>query len=908
MTFTVEGRVEIRGQAQAAAQLRALSGETQKLVDHTTGVSTRNKSASDSAAVFSAALTEQEEALRVLSDQLTPVTRKSEEFLAVQLQLDQAVGAGLISRGDADKMLRAAEKSFGGIATAADDMGVRVGNSSHQFKNIAYQLNQIGQMGAVTKDWMGAIAIQIPDIMASFGGLGMVLAGGAIAVGMSLVPAMLNAGAAAGDLTDMIDALQTSVSELNSAIDSAHGSLSEMTDRFGDNVEQAREVLAIQRQLAELDAFAAFDDAMVGIDREFGVARRGAEEASTALQEYRRLQAEYSAALDEATRIGSEGIMNDARMTAANNRLMTIRMQIDALGDVEAQLRELGSTFGVSAEQAEQLVRATEAIGDAQGIADQTVAAQQLLAMLRDFTKGGFGGTTEAREMVRLLSDAVESGLELASLDLALFDEDGAAQTAAQARAVREMVDQYREQAQIAQAVNAFGQESLQVLLLRREAHAAQVEAMIAEAGYAEEAAAAIREAAMAAYDAEEGILAGEVAAAALGRTLGLLSFDAAIAGADTLQSKLSGMMGQASSLLSMMGRAGQAQITADQQRDLLKTERDMLAAGRSRVEIEGALAEQRTRFTHAQIEGVKLFGIGDAVLDVVAGQARRTAEETATLNEEIAQLNRAQTEAAGSGNRQADVTQKSRDAVADLIEALRAEIDLLGESDPVQQEMIKHRETLAVATDAERQEVQKLIEQRRDEEAAMSRLEYVSNRTGNALIQALMGAEDAGDRLIDTLLEATLQAAILGDGPLGGLFGDGLFQTIGSAIGLPFASGGLVFGEGGPTDDLVPARLSPGEYVINAKATRQHRGLLDAINYGGAFASGGMVGGGRSMGAPQMAGGITINVDARGSQGEQALAEAARNGVNEALDHYRRTGLPQDILRTLDDQQVMRF
>ena len=62
-------------------------------------------------------------------------------------------------------------------------------------------------------------------------------------------------------------------------------------------------------------------------------------------------------------------------------------------------------------------------------------------------------------------------------------------------------------------------------------------------------------------------------------------------------------------------------------------------------------------------------------------------------------------------------------------------------------------------------------------------------------------------------------------------------------------ARGGMVYGPGGPTDDMVPAMLSNGESVINAAATKKFAPLLSAINEstGGApikprFAVGGVV------------------------------------------------------------------
>ena len=63
-------------------------------------------------------------------------------------------------------------------------------------------------------------------------------------------------------------------------------------------------------------------------------------------------------------------------------------------------------------------------------------------------------------------------------------------------------------------------------------------------------------------------------------------------------------------------------------------------------------------------------------------------------------------------------------------------------------------------------------------------------------------------------------------------------------------AAGGMVIGEGGPTDDLVPIMASNGEAVINARAVRRYAPILSAINQstGGApiipkFRAGGAIG-----------------------------------------------------------------
>lgn len=111
--------------------------------------------------------------------------------------------------------------------------------------------------------------------------------------------------------------------------------------------------------------------------------------------------------------------------------------------------------------------------------------------------------------------------------------------------------------------------------------------------------------------------------------------------------------------------------------------------------------------------------------------------------------------------------------------------------------------------------------------------------------------AQDVLKNLTATLMKAVLQAALLGNGPLGGIFGaagsngnvGGLFGALFN--GFKFASGGFVSGPGSSRSDSIPARLSNGEFVVNAGATRRHRDLLEAINNGRvpAFAAGGLVG-----------------------------------------------------------------
>jgi hypothetical protein len=88
------------------------------------------------------------------------------------------------------------------------------------------------------------------------------------------------------------------------------------------------------------------------------------------------------------------------------------------------------------------------------------------------------------------------------------------------------------------------------------------------------------------------------------------------------------------------------------------------------------------------------------------------------------------------------------------------------------------------------------------------------------------------------------------GNKKLGNATGGIIHRAVGGPV-AHFDSGGPsgpVFGPGTGTSDSIPALLSNGEYVINAKQTERFRPLLDAINYKlDGFAEGGYAKGGKA-------------------------------------------------------------
>jgi hypothetical protein len=87
----------------------------------------------------------------------------------------------------------------------------------------------------------------------------------------------------------------------------------------------------------------------------------------------------------------------------------------------------------------------------------------------------------------------------------------------------------------------------------------------------------------------------------------------------------------------------------------------------------------------------------------------------------------------------------------------------------------------------------------------------------------------------------------------LASMGGGGALSWVGLAVsayaayaGAKHATGDYISGAGTGTSDSIPAMLSNGEFVINAKATKDHYGLLNAINKGSIkkFSTGGLAGG----------------------------------------------------------------
>ncbi|MGW1609407.1 hypothetical protein ACWCQZ_08415 [Streptomyces sp. NPDC002285] len=96
-------------------------------------------------------------------------------------------------------------------------------------------------------------------------------------------------------------------------------------------------------------------------------------------------------------------------------------------------------------------------------------------------------------------------------------------------------------------------------------------------------------------------------------------------------------------------------------------------------------------------------------------------------------------------------------------------------------------------------------------------------------------------------------------------------------------AAGGPVRGPGTTTSDSVPIMASDGEYVINAKSTAKHRGLIEAINEDRLGEGYGMPGAGAAVASGLISGMTGGTSDVRA--GARVMAAGVTAGIREELE-----------------------
>lgn len=175
----------------------------------------------------------------------------------------------------------------------------------------------------------------------------------------------------------------------------------------------------------------------------------------------------------------------------------------------------------------------------------------------------------------------------------------------------------------------------------------------------------------------------------------------------------------------------------------------------------------------------------------IMAGQGRGTIGQTGETTLPTITVTPTTPPGAGGGRSRKESTEaalREMEAVNALIDSLAHELSLIGQSDLAQAQLNARRQAGAAATEGQLSQIDMLVEaihreteaHRQAEQAAQARtqaLENVFQMAGDGLLSVMDGsvkAEDAVKKLAVQLALAAAQAALLGSGPLAGLFGGG--------------------------------------------------------------------------------------------------------------------------------------
>ncbi|WP_283428115.1 hypothetical protein [Shimia sagamensis] len=238
------------------------------------------------------------------------------------------------------------------------------------------------------------------------------------------------------ELDDKIAELSQSIRALERATESASLSGSNLLGDFGLQADQAREMLSLRRQLAEVVAERAFMGASVaassalGGDLIEGVAQEELERARVLYTTAEQLFKSYSQQIADQMQANSQEYTAEgqARLMQLQQWREEQRQIISETSSVVGAVRQIGEALGENVEinDAFSVAIAMANVEAAKG-ADERIAAMGELRAAIELATDGFSLTNEeALKLVQHIFDAEEAGLVFKEMDLAAGPREAA--------------------------------------------------------------------------------------------------------------------------------------------------------------------------------------------------------------------------------------------------------------------------------------------------------------------------------------------------------------------------------------------------------------------------------------------------------------------------------------------------
>ena len=261
-------------------------------------------------------------------------------------------------------------------AAAVNDLDTAIGrmsrNSQQQLQNVSYQfqdvLVQISSGTSATR----ALGQQLPQLLSGFGALGGVL-GLAAAAAIPLIGMLGSGSDNAKELAEAVDALEASVRDYRSAVGDASASTSDLVEKYGLAAGAARD---LYEQVARLARLEATRDLQAGI---------------------KELTAGFSGIKDTLDTIDAEKALG-----------------LEDSGLIAGAVKSLNDAYGLTVEQARELMRLLTDAQTAQSVHDKARAVGELSRFLEGAVGSGDQLKTSMLDGAQAAAKTALSAYELA--------------------------------------------------------------------------------------------------------------------------------------------------------------------------------------------------------------------------------------------------------------------------------------------------------------------------------------------------------------------------------------------------------------------------------------------------------------------------------------------------------------
>lgn len=288
----------------------------------------------------------------------------------------------------ADRM----EKELAQTAVAARNLSK--GFRGNGMRQASMQLSQVAQQGAVTGNYLQALAIQLPDLALGFGTVG-IFAGIAAGALLPLAANALGLGEQSETLAEQIDAVSEALAQQEAAAELAGMSTAQLEQRYGRFASTMQTTLDMLSGIAAREAQRQIDGLSESLGDLLGTAGDGEGRAALA------------------------GFFDVNIMLAFTDKARAAR----------AEARGLTSEFQ----------SAQRALVDANGDIDQQImATQRLLSAANDLALSKDGINDQEAELIKQLSEGLE--VMIAQKEATLDAGSAAADLAAEARTLADPI------------------------------------------------------------------------------------------------------------------------------------------------------------------------------------------------------------------------------------------------------------------------------------------------------------------------------------------------------------------------------------------------------------------------------------------------------------------------------------